>query len=45
MKTPWKLRFKFWLCKTFGHRKEFSHHYKQDWRSCKRCGRLVGELE
>lgn len=45
MKTPLKVRFRFWLCKIFGHKKVYSHHFQEDWYNCKRCGRLVGEEE
>ena len=45
MKMPWKLKLKLWLCKILGHRKEFSHHYGQDWYTCERCTRMVGEDE
>lgn len=45
MKMPLKLRIKKWFCKILGHRKEFDHHFEQDWYVCKRCRRILGEGE
>ena len=45
MKPQLKERIKAWLCKNFGHKDRFSHHFNGDIYVCKRCGRMKKENE
>ena len=44
MIPPLKERVKQWICKVFGHRKEYSHTYAgKNHFYCKRCKYMISE--